>query len=185
MLPISVYCTSHKHSMGCLRLMIRVSVCVIQLCLRYSPYYLFVIPIVCKPIGIALRPLVFIFDEHFKSCCLPAQASITGSCRARNFPDLDTAMPSIFLAASVFSFILFVVNRFLALRRNIRVAKQTNVFPQLWPCNLLWSFANYYIQLPYIIVPIYTAVTPWLVTRDIILPWLKKLPEKWTKPWLE
>lgn len=39
-------------------------------------------------------------------------------------------MLSRIIAASVFSLILFVLNRIFALRRNIRVAKQTNVFLQ-------------------------------------------------------
>jgi hypothetical protein len=39
--------------------------------------------------------------------------------------------------------------------------------------------------LPYIVTPINLFDTWWLVTHNMWLPWLRKLPTSWTDGWLE
>jgi len=39
--------------------------------------------------------------------------------------------------------------------------------------------------IPYIITPIYLFNLFWLITHRMTLPYLRKLPESWTKPWLD
>ena len=39
--------------------------------------------------------------------------------------------------------------------------------------------------LPYVVAPVYTFNSFWLVTHRLWLPLLTKLPTSWTDPWLQ
>jgi hypothetical protein len=60
---------------------------------------------------------------------------------------------------------LYIVQRYISLHHNIRIAKT--------------------IKLPYVVVPLYTATPFWYFCYKAFVPALKKLPIRWTSPWLE
>lgn len=59
----------------------------------------------------------------------------------------------------------YIAERYLSLRRNIKIAKA--------------------VQLPYVVVPLYTATPLWYFCYGFVLPALKKLPATLTFPWLD
>lgn len=69
-----------------------------------------------------------------------------------------------FLNLSAFLTSFYVVSRYFSLQRNIRKAVKTN--------------------LPYIVVPVYTATPLWYFCYSFILPVFQKLPTAWTDSWL-
>lgn len=73
-------------------------------------------------------------------------------------------MPS-YLVLAVFGLIVaYTVSAIRSLRSNIHAAKQSG--------------------LPYVPMPVWTFNRFWLVTHTLWLPFIKLLPQAWTRSWL-
>ncbi|KAI1612465.1 cytochrome P450 [Exophiala viscosa] len=73
-------------------------------------------------------------------------------------------MLSLILLGVALLFLYNISSTILSLRRNVQVAKQSGI--------------------PYVVVPIYLLKTWWLITNRLWLPFLAKLPPKWTR-WVD
>jgi len=67
-----------------------------------------------------------------------------------------------FVGLTIFAFYVFSTYRGLA--RNLAAAKHSGI--------------------PYIIVPVFTFNRFWLITHRLWLPFIRRLPNSWTSPWL-
>ena len=61
--------------------------------------------------------------------------------------------------------VLYAINTYRSFTRNLAAAKASNI--------------------PYVITPVYLFQTVWLLTHRMWIPYLQKLPQRWTSPWLD
>ncbi|SLM41142.1 cytochrome p450 [Lasallia pustulata] len=74
-------------------------------------------------------------------------------------------MLSLIAVALLALLVLYAINIYRSFARNLAAAKASNI--------------------PYIIAPIYLFQNAWLVTHRIWMPYLRRLPQRWTNPWLD
>lgn len=74
-------------------------------------------------------------------------------------------MPSLLLLAAIALPILYLGNYYLCFARNLRAAKASGI--------------------PYVIEPVLIFNRFWLVTHRAFLPYIRKLPKKWTESWID
>ena len=71
-----------------------------------------------------------------------------------------------FISWAVFAALtVYAIACYRSLMKNLAEAKKSNI--------------------PYIIVPVYFFQPIWLLSHQALMPYLRKLPKKWTDPWLE
>lgn len=74
-------------------------------------------------------------------------------------------MVSLIAVALLGLSILYAINTYRSFARNLAAAKASNI--------------------PYVIAPVYVFQRAWLLTHRMWMPYLRKLPQRWTSPWLD